>query len=121
MALYRHRSILPLFSCPLPVMAIIVLGSEIEVVTDLLQTGAFAHINGVMIEWHERLAKSYKRKRLSRNIQVKYITPNTRKSLFTLNVPLSSSSSKTNLSFYHIEFSGWLRSTSRVFTIIELL
>ena len=54
-------------------MFIVVLGSEIEVVPDLFLTGAFAHIDATMIEWHERLAKMDERMTLSRKIQVKYI------------------------------------------------
>ena len=45
-------------------------GSEIEVVPDLLLSGAFAHINATMIEWHERLAKGDERKKISRKLQV---------------------------------------------------
>ena len=45
-------------------------GSEVEVVPDLLLTGAFAHIDATMIEWHERLAKLDERKKLSNNLQV---------------------------------------------------
>ena len=45
-------------------------GSEVEVVPDLLLTGAFAHIDATMVEWHERLAKSDDRKRLSNDLQV---------------------------------------------------
>ena len=46
------------------------LGSEIEVVPDLLLSGAFAHINATMVEWHERLAKGEERKKISRKLQV---------------------------------------------------
>ena len=49
------------------------LGSEIEVVPDLLLTGAFSYINATMIEWHERLAKLEERKKLSRELQVSWI------------------------------------------------
>ena len=45
-------------------------GSEIEVVPDLLLSGAFAHINATMIEWHERHAKGDERKKISRKLQV---------------------------------------------------
>ena len=41
------------------------IGSEVEVLPDLLLSGAFAHINVMMIEWHARLAKSSDRKKLS--------------------------------------------------------
>ena len=50
----------------------LLLGSEIEVVPDLLLTGAFAHIDFTMIEWHARLAKSEERKTLSNNLQVRF-------------------------------------------------
>ena len=46
-------------------------GSEVEVVPDLLLSGAFAHIDATMIEWHERLAKLDDRKKLSNDLQVK--------------------------------------------------
>ena len=48
------------------------IGSEVEVLPDLLLSGAFAHINVMMIEWHARLAKSADRKRLSNDLQVKH-------------------------------------------------
>ena len=48
------------------------IGSEVEVLPDLLLSGAFAHINVMMIEWHTRLAKSADRKRLSNDLQVKH-------------------------------------------------
>ena len=50
----------------------VLLGSEIEVVPDLLLTGAFAHIDFTMIEWHARLAKLEERKTLSNNLQVRF-------------------------------------------------
>ena len=37
---------------------------------DLLLSGAFAHINATMIEWHERLAKQDERRKISRKLQV---------------------------------------------------
>ena len=45
-------------------------GSEVEVVPDLLLTGAFAHIDTTMVEWHGRLAKSDDRKKLSTDLKV---------------------------------------------------
>ena len=50
----------------------VLLGSEIEVVPDLLLTGAFAHIDFTMIEWHARIAKLEERKTLSNNLQVRF-------------------------------------------------
>ena len=41
-----------------------------EVIPDLLLSGAFAHVNAMMIEWHARLAKSPDRKKLSNDLQV---------------------------------------------------
>ena len=40
-------------------------------VPDLLLTGAFAHIDYTMIEWHARLAKNIERKILSKKLQVR--------------------------------------------------
>ena len=37
---------------------------------DLLLSGAFAHIDATMIEWHAWMAKSAGRKKLSKNLQV---------------------------------------------------
>ena len=48
------------------------IGSEVEVIPDLLLSGAFAHVNAMMIEWHARLAKSSDRKKLSNDLQVQY-------------------------------------------------
>ena len=48
------------------------IGSEVEVIPDLLLSGAFAHVNAMMIEWHARLAKSPERKKLSNDLQVQY-------------------------------------------------
>ena len=45
-------------------------GSEVEVVPDLLLTGAFAYIDATMVEWHARLAKLADRKKLSNDLQV---------------------------------------------------
>ena len=46
------------------------IGSEVEVLPDLLLSGAFAHIDVMIIEWHPRLAKSADRKKLSNDLQV---------------------------------------------------
>ena len=37
-------------------------GSEIEVVSDLILTGAFQHVDAVMTEWHPWLAGNSQRK-----------------------------------------------------------
>ena len=34
----------------------IIIGSEVEVVPDMLLTGAFAHINSIMFDWSHGLA-----------------------------------------------------------------
>ena len=36
-------------------------------------SGAFAHVNAMMIEWHARLAKSPDRKKMSNDLQVQYL------------------------------------------------
>ena len=46
------------------------IGSEVEVLPDLLLSGAFAHIDVMMIEWHPRLAKSVDRWKLLNDLRV---------------------------------------------------
>ena len=63
------------------VILFVLLGSEIEVMSDLLVSGSLEHINVTMIEFHPSLAESEERRQNSINLEagLKVIEEVTRK------------------------------------------
>ena len=56
-------------NAPKVVMKMDIEGSEVDVMPDLIFTGALQYINSIMVEWHERLEKLEERKQAQRLLE----------------------------------------------------
>ena len=58
------------FIPPNVVMKMDIEGSEVDVIPDMLFTGAFQYINTIMVEWHENLEQLEERKMAQKQLQL---------------------------------------------------
>jgi hypothetical protein len=54
---------------PRIIMKMDIEGSEVDVIPDLIVTGAFQYINGIMVEWHGRLQNLEERRKASKKLE----------------------------------------------------